>query len=244
MWTLVTKVLFDGISTYLEGIGQEDKYCYDGKNLSRLLSHLKGPVTKFVLTIPNNMTLDVEDVKHWIQLLSVKGIKEITVINKHETPIKLPAHDLLFSCPELRYLNLYNCCLDDEYSTSRPTNLVINLLSLELDQVTGDFGAIMSTHHAPFLEILKISYRDPIGKVKLVDIAKLENLKTLHMPLMCMIDDEDRAEITSSSIFQLGSYLPKLQELSLYFHKCKFLLDADVTKWVSTAFPCLKTLTL
>ncbi|GKD55035.1 hypothetical protein Tco_1288422 [Tanacetum coccineum] len=57
--------------------------------------------------------------------------------------------------------------------------------------------------------------------LKLVDIAKLGNLKMLSLSL-CMLDNIEM--ITSSSMFQL-KLLPKLQELDLNFKKCKVELN-------------------
>ncbi|KAJ0683222.1 putative leucine-rich repeat domain superfamily [Helianthus annuus] len=79
-----------------------------------------------------------------------------------------------------------------------------------------------------------------VGKVKVVEIAKLENLKILSLKFY---DLDDTSVMSSSTIFELLGSLPKLQELDLDFQDCQ-LREGGAKKRFSTVFPCLKALKL
>ncbi|XP_071732922.1 F-box/FBD/LRR-repeat protein At1g13570-like [Rutidosis leptorrhynchoides] len=230
-WTMLTHLVFDFLFfKYLVGLGIVN--WYDVRNIiSRLLLHLKGPITKFVLYIPHGKVFDVEDINDWIMFLSRNGVKEFTLDNMHVTPLKLSTH--IFSCVELERLALDNCCL-----RSPPTFCGLpNLLRLELYQVVFEstsLGEIIT--RSPSIKILKFMQ----GEISLVDIAKLKNLKELVMPLYLL----DHRAITSSLIVDLVSCLPNLQLLSLNFLDYQFLGDLVGTERVPASFPCLESLTL
>nr|XP_043612581.1 F-box/FBD/LRR-repeat protein At1g13570-like [Erigeron canadensis] len=231
-WTMLTQLIFDKrFFEYLQG--RVGYWCFDVKNISRLLLHVKGPITKFDLYIPNNVVLDVEDINHWVLFLSKKGIKEFSIINMHEIPLTLPTH--IFSLLELKHLKLQNC-----YFHPAPDDCGFpNILSLHLQRVTfGSGGCWKLISRCHLVEILIIRYPEPIEKVKLAEIATLKNLKALFFPL-CYLDN---IVITCSDIFELGGFLPKLEELHLDFRCCKFRRETGTRKWVSTAFPTLKNL--
>nr|XP_043627208.1 F-box/FBD/LRR-repeat protein At1g13570-like [Erigeron canadensis] len=225
-WTMLTQIVFDF-----------DKY-YDERDLSIFLLQLIGPVTKFILLVPNNKELDVKDIKRWIMFLSRKGIKEFAIINNHLKPLKLPSH--LFSCLELKHLKLCNCF----FRLPKTSSGFPNLLSLELRRVTfesGNCGQLIT--RCPLLEILKVSYHhNPSGKLKLVEIAKLTNLRVLSLPL-CKLD---YILITIPIISQLGSYFPRLQELNLDFQNSKFPEEFDESEYLGldNIFPSLRTLNI
>ncbi|XP_071716255.1 F-box/FBD/LRR-repeat protein At1g13570-like [Rutidosis leptorrhynchoides] len=234
-WTLLRHVVFDEkFFEFLQVLGGEN--WYDESIINRLLLHLKGCITKFHLYIPNDKVLDVMDVNHWVMILSRKGIKELYLTNMRATPIMLSTH--LFSCVELERLVLRNC-----YLYPAPTFCGFpNLLSLELYRVAfenGNFGELIA--QCPLLEFLKVYYCDPIGKVKLDEIAKLKNLKCLSFPL-CKLDN---IAITCSSVFHLLGHLSKLHELYLDLRMCKFLGESGAEKSVRTSsFRSLTTLKL
>nr|GEZ63124.1 hypothetical protein [Tanacetum cinerariifolium] len=163
----------------------------------------------------------------------ITRIKEFTLTNCHETPLKLSSH--LFSCLELKHLEL-NACLFHPIHSFRGFP---NLLSLELYNVSFescDFGEFLT--QCPLLEILKISITT-ICKMKEAEIAKLKNLKVIWLPL-CKL--ENMAMMTNSSVIQLTSLWPKLQKLKLDFLDCKLLEDGKTR--CPNAFPCLKSLKL
>ncbi|XP_071735726.1 F-box/FBD/LRR-repeat protein At1g13570-like [Rutidosis leptorrhynchoides] len=235
-WTLISQVVFDKkFYKYLRGLGRND--WYDENNISRILLHLKGSITKFEIYIPKNKVLDFNSINHWVMFLSRKGIREFKLTNmNHWVPLTLSSN--LFSCVKLERLTLYNCSL-----TSATTLCGFPyLLHLELDEVVfvnDNLGEIIS--QCPLLEFLEVSYRNPIGKLKMVNIAKLKNLKCLFIPL-CMFDS---TTLTSSFVFHLLSHFPKLEEHSLDFYNCEFIRESGgVGNWVRTSLRCLRTLTL
>ncbi|XP_071707212.1 F-box/FBD/LRR-repeat protein At1g13570-like [Rutidosis leptorrhynchoides] len=230
-WTLLSQVIFDEFFfDYLEGIGGEN--WYDENNISKILLHLKGSITKFHLYIPEGKVLDVTELDHWVLLLSRKGIKEFILRNRHEEPCMLSSN--LFSCVKLERLSLSNCSL-----YPAPTFCGFPYLC-EVTFVNLNFGEIIT--QCPLLEFLEVVYfvADPIGKIKMVEIAKLKNLKCLFFPL-CMLDT---TSLTSSLVFHLVGHFSKLQKLSLDLRKCKFIRESGAGNWVRTSLSCLGTLTL
>nr|GEW98439.1 hypothetical protein [Tanacetum cinerariifolium] len=152
------------------------------------------------------------------------------------------------------YFHLYCCDLHyvhvDHIFVVTPTFIVVlwraygfrgfpNLLSLHLCEVgfkSYKYGEFLA--QSPLLDTLKLT-DNTTDKVKLVEIAKLKNLKMLSLT-MCEL--ENMMLITSSSIFQLVRFFPKIQELVLRCSECMVLADAEKT--VLPALMCLKTLRL
>ncbi|GJW28162.1 zinc finger, CCHC-type containing protein [Tanacetum coccineum] len=133
--------------------------------------------------------------------LSGKGIKDFTIENHHESPLKL--HSSLFSCLELNHLELYTCLF-------HPIHIFHgfpNLLSLDLYNVSFesyDLGEFLT--QCPLLEILKISINtdtDTICKMKEAEIEKLENLKVICSPnlqsleILATYNDEVQPSVVS-----------------------------------------------
>ncbi|XP_071729097.1 F-box/FBD/LRR-repeat protein At1g13570-like [Rutidosis leptorrhynchoides] len=232
-WTMLTHLVLDNkFYEYLLRLGIGN--WYNVSNISILLLHLKGPITKFVLYIPNDKIFDVGAVNNWIVFLSRNGVKELTLKNMHETRLKLSTH--IFSC-ELERLMLRSCSI-----SSPPTFCGLpNLLCLELRRVTFESGSLGEfITQSSLLEILRIGRLYRIGKIKLVEIAKLKNLKELFLPL-CLLDHR---AITSCLIVDLGSCLLNLEVLYLNFQNSQFIEDSVGRNRVSTSFPCLKRLAL
>ncbi|KAJ0683212.1 putative F-box domain, FBD domain, leucine-rich repeat domain superfamily [Helianthus annuus] len=223
-WTMLSQLVFD-----VDFFGYLRKS--EGKNnhvgvISRLLLHLSGGITKFVLCI--NDVLDAEDINHWILFLSRKGIKDLTIRNGDETPLMLPTH--LFSCLELKHVHLFNCCFNPPPTFHGFPNLLSLDLCVDFEENVqlGEFFT-----KCPLHEILTIDDRSQVGKVNVVEIAKIKNLKVLSLQF-CDLDN---------SIFELVGSLPKLQELHLDFDDCDLTEGGD-RKRFSAAFPCLKVLKL
>ncbi|MFS8028287.1 putative FBD domain, leucine-rich repeat domain superfamily [Helianthus anomalus] len=201
-----------------------------GKIISRLLLHLNGAVTKSVIIFT---LLDVEDIHHLILFLSRKGIKDLTIKDYSKTQVKLPTH--LFSCLELKHLNIVGSCFNPPPSFHG----FPNLLSLELFSAqfgSSDLGEFLT--RCPLLEILDLGYLSYTGNMKLVEIAKLQNLKILSLSL-CHLET---TTITSlCDVLELVGYLPKLQEFGLDFQDYK-LTEGHAKKKFPTAFPSVKAL--
>ncbi|XP_071735732.1 F-box/FBD/LRR-repeat protein At1g13570-like [Rutidosis leptorrhynchoides] len=235
-WTLLSRVVFDEeFYEYLEGLGGEN--WYDGNNISRILLHLKGSVTKFDLYIPDGKVMDVMEIDYLVMLLSKKGIKEFELTNIHEEPLTLSSK--LFSCVKLECLSLWNCSL---YSTLTFCGFpyLLHVSFFDVAFANGNFGEIIS--QCPLLEFLEVIYlfADPIGKIKMVEIAKLKNLKDLFFPL-CMLET---TALTSSLVFRLVGHFSKLQKLALDLRECKFIRESGAGNWVGTSLSCLKNLRL
>lgn len=205
-WTLITQLVCD--ANFYVSLPDIEKF---GRIVSWLLLNLKGPITKCSLYIEDECYF--EDINYWVMYLSGQGIKDFTLINVTETPYMLHSH--FFSCQELTHLELYNCVFQQMHdSIGFP-----NLLSLNLCMVTFESskcGEFLT--RSPLLEFLKVFFTCLTGVIKQDQIAKLENLKVLSLPL-CKLDNA--AMMTSSSIFQLLTFFPRLQELELYFLNCK-----------------------
>ncbi|KAK9058718.1 hypothetical protein SSX86_023560 [Deinandra increscens subsp. villosa] len=235
-WTMLSELVFD--DTFFEYLQKRE--LKNSLVISRILLHLRGVITKFVLSIENKFAYDVlddEDIHHCILFLSTKGIKDLTLKFRDDTPVKLPTH--LFSCLELEHLNLHNC----HFQSHPPPNFhgFPNLLSFELRVRFQENSELVKLFTwCPLLEILKLDNFNSHGKVKLVEIAKLKNLKLLSLT---SCDFADANIKSSSTIFELLGSLPKLQEFDLCF--LLFMLTEDVAqKRFSTAFHSLKTLDL
>ncbi|XP_071689828.1 F-box/FBD/LRR-repeat protein At1g13570-like isoform X2 [Rutidosis leptorrhynchoides] len=210
-WTKMNQLVFN--KDFFECIVRKKGDIDHGKIITRLLVHHEGSITKFVLYVPSDYKrFDQQDLSLWVKLLSRKSVKEMIVINKKPAPIILPTN--IFSCVDLKRLILHCCCL--------PRNASIrgfpNLLSLDLDWVS--CWEVLSL--CPQLEVLKIY--DPVcmTKMKQAEITKLKNLKELIFSLGMPYHD---VAITSSHIFQLVGFLPKLHKLTLDLQHCKFSVD-------------------
>ena len=215
-WTMLTQLVFDEhFYMYVQERGNTNNY---GTIINRLLLPLKGAITKFVLYIDKqeNSVVDVEDISKCVLFSSQKEIQEFTLKNMDETPLELPTY--LFSCLKLKHLKLFNCHFCPESSFQGfPC-----LLSLYLSEVEfGSYKCGKFLAGCPLLEILKLRSNTD-GEINRDEIEKLENLKVLILPLSELVS---MAMITSSGIFQLIDYFPKLQELNLNFWMCKVWLS-------------------
>nr|GEU69300.1 hypothetical protein [Tanacetum cinerariifolium] len=165
-WTLITKLVFDDeLSWKLPGLGEEPSY--NGKDLSRLINQLKGPITKFDLYIVDDILSDDEDVNHWLSVLSRKGIKKLNITRLFAGPIELPPQ--LFSCLELKQLLLHNCNFNLPPSfCGFPKLLKLELSYTRFERCT--FGELIA--RCPLLEALRIDDSGSVDDVKVTEIAK------------------------------------------------------------------------
>ncbi|XP_076918218.1 F-box/FBD/LRR-repeat protein At1g13570-like [Bidens hawaiensis] len=224
-WTKLSELLFDDIFfSYLLETKDENTF---GMIVSRILLHISGAVTKSVLILS---VLDVESIHHLILFLSKNGIKDLTLTSWTMPQLKLPTH--LFSCLELKRLNVCGC----RFNPPPDFRGFPNLLSLELRAVQfGDCDLGEFLTRCPLLEDLNLGYLSYTGSVKLVEIAKLKNLKILFLSVSHL------ETATTCNVFELVVHLPKLQELGLDFQDCR-LTEGGVKKKLLTASPSLKAL--
>nr|XP_043626922.1 F-box/FBD/LRR-repeat protein At1g13570-like [Erigeron canadensis] len=235
-WTLLTRLIFE--YEFFSSLGKR-KIHFDKTNISRFLLHLKGPITKFALSYTDHdIKVDVEDIHHWVMLLSrIRGLMELTLMYwNSKRAVKLPTH--LFSCLDLKLLYLRNFVLPPlPYVRGFPKLLSLDLHNVSIqDHRCGELIA-----QSPLLETLNILNKKLRGEVKLVEIAKLKNVKKLSLSL-CLLDNMTMVRL--SYVLQHFSLLPRLQELYLCFYECKFLPEDGTQNPVSNTFPFLKTLTL
>ncbi|XP_076952195.1 F-box/FBD/LRR-repeat protein At1g13570-like [Bidens hawaiensis] len=236
-WTMLSQLVFDDdFCRYLLQKGGEKNY---GKIIGRLLLRIKGAITKFVLYMEEGYgLLDDEDINHWLLFLSSKGVTDITLWKEnYGPPLKLPTH--LFSCLELKHLKLVCCCFGPPASFHGFPNLISLELSLLKLYKIKNFGEFLTG--CPALEILNLGFNFLPGKVKVDELVKLVNLKTLSLHLF---NFRYTTNTSCSSIFELVGSLPKLQELDLDFSKCKSFTKDGGGKRSSTVFSCLKALKL
>ncbi|GJZ07387.1 F-box/FBD/LRR-repeat protein-like protein [Tanacetum coccineum] len=228
-WTLLTQLVFDEKFFNLS-LESDGKVYYNRGNLSRFLLNLKGPISKFVLYI-HDKVLNVEDIGLWVLFLSTKGIKDLTLLYNSVGSLKLPTQ--LYSCMKLEHLKLHKCV----FRHSPSFRGFPNLLSLDLSFVTFQSCTIGEfITQCPLVESLRIT----TNTLKLIEIARIENLKTLYMPLGAL---NKVTVINSSDIFQL-TCLKKLQKLALSLHLCKWAEAGAIKKVPTGTFLCLKTLAL
>ncbi|KAJ0823179.1 putative F-box domain, FBD domain, leucine-rich repeat domain superfamily [Helianthus annuus] len=257
-WTMLSQLVFD--DNFIDYLTKTNGKSKCGRIICSLLLNLKGNITKFVLYIEEQCygLVDDGDIAQWMLFLSKKGVKDLTICKMYGEPLKLSTH--IFSCLELKHLKLFYCSC---FSPPVSFHGFPNLLSLELCLVqfeSSKFGEFIT--RCPLLEILNMRFQHrlldslrthyqrmlletttktdllSVGKVKLVENAKLANLKILSLSL-CHLDSTMIAN--SSSIFDLVRFLPKLQELDLDFEKCEFT-EGGPEKRFPTTFSSLKTL--
>nr|XP_043625880.1 F-box/FBD/LRR-repeat protein At1g13570-like [Erigeron canadensis] len=225
-WTLLTQLIFD--ANFFHYLFRR-KFHFDKTNIiiSRLLFHLEGGVTKFSLSIPKDIKVDDEDIHHWVMFLSrLGGFKDLVILNWSETPVKLPTH--LFSCLELNRLKLHHCVLFPSYFCGFPKLLSLELLNVRFQgHRCGELIA-----QCPLLETLKIANTKLRGGMKLVEIAKLENVTFLGLALY-LLDDINTFLPENVAQNPVRITFPFLKTLSL------FDMDFSSNSMLSCAFGLL-----
>ncbi|XP_076928403.1 F-box/FBD/LRR-repeat protein At1g13570-like [Bidens hawaiensis] len=216
-WTMLSQLVLDDNFFHFLSKKKDNTNNY-GRIISMLLLHIQGRITKFDLSISEQCRLDVDDINHWILFLSRNRIKDLTIWKSTEPPLMLPTH--FFSCLELKHLKLSYCCFDPPASFYG----FPNLLSLELHSSKFEIGKLEEFFtRCPMHEILNMNVPYSKSQMKITEFSKLANLKILSL-FICNLDN--RMFISSSSIFELVGFLPKLQELDLDFIKCKVCLSS------------------
>ncbi|GJY37751.1 F-box/FBD/LRR-repeat protein-like protein [Tanacetum coccineum] len=227
-WMMLTQLVFDApFYKCLRG------YRYCGKIISRLLLHLKGPITKFVLEIQKGCypEIDEEDINNWLLFLSRKGLKQLTLINHEDHSFRLTSH--IFSCLELSHLELYKFQLDPVSNLRGFPNLSSFNFALPPFDQTYNFGKFLT--QCPNLESL--DFFSHFYNINETDLAKLVNLRKLYWLVGNL---HNRKMITSTQIFIGIGSLTKLSDLCVNFMNCKVLEDAR--RSVPTTLACLKKL--
>ncbi|KAK1413467.1 hypothetical protein QVD17_35240 [Tagetes erecta] len=105
-WTTMRELVFDRrFSERLLNNGMLGTHVLIRVIYQVLLLHI-GPIPKFHLYIPNIPFDGFKEVDEWILFLSTKGVKDLSLISSIQR-YRLPSY--MFSCLELRKLELFNC---------------------------------------------------------------------------------------------------------------------------------------
>ena len=206
-WKILSQLVFDEEFNGFLQVTKNERDC--GRIISSLMHHLKGSIKKFVLCIDDKCVsvMDAEEINKWIIYLTENGLKQLTIKNRGERPLRLTSH--IFSYLELTQLELQNC----ELPPGTDFRGFPNLLGLNLDSVdieTLKCGEFLT--RCPNLE--RLDYSSWNYNINETAIAKLVNLKKLLWQLGTL---KNTKMITSSRIFLVLCFLTKLSELGLFF---------------------------
>ncbi|KAK9049466.1 hypothetical protein SSX86_031565 [Deinandra increscens subsp. villosa] len=216
-WITMKSVIFDEqISKKLGEYG-----ALGTRGFIRVINHVlllhKGSIDKFYLYIPNIYLDSFQEVDQWMLLLSTNGIKDITLINsirRYQLPL------CLFSCLELRKLELYKCIFKPPLKFEG--FLYLESLILRNTEFTSDLGGNMinvpqlkklfvrSCTNIYNLKIkatkLQILHVINCNDVMLPDLLHSQCLDTVHITLKKPIKDFSRLNWT-----HLELILPKVR---------------------------------
>ena len=208
-WCLLTDVILDDDLFYFVTTK------FDGKDITKLLQRLRGPIRRFVFstepkTVCGLLDLKYEEIRDWLSFLSAEGIEEMKIRNWYGEQVTLPSD--IYSRTELKHLELHHCKLP-----SLDTLVVFpNLLTVELLHVrfvTGTFWEFIV--RCPSVEFLKVDY-DTTKQMRLMELTKVRHIKKLHLSFGMTYKP---TTITASNLYHLAS-LTKLENLTLDFQDC------------------------
>ncbi|XP_074296224.1 F-box/FBD/LRR-repeat protein At1g13570-like [Silene latifolia] len=217
-----------------------------------LLSHI-GTISVFYVCIPKLKSSSAPDIGPCFSYLSRNGVKDITIKNVENSPLKLSYH--LFSCLNLERLTLDNCII----------NLLpffkqfVNLKTIEFENVTfkgnslTDFIAscpalqtltLTRCKGFEYMEIIapNLKYLTVLGNFESVCFRNAATLIGFSVTL-----EETVANHQSAGACELLAYLArpcKIENLSFGGHFCKFLTAGRIGRMFPTKYSCLKSLQL
>ncbi|KAK7283801.1 hypothetical protein RIF29_13547 [Crotalaria pallida] len=133
-------------------------YCYErniGNQVPGIITDIlllhSGPVSKFTLKIPINLSMEITCLNKWILFLSKRGIEDLDLACYQDESQKMPSH--LFYCQGLKYLKLENFTLPADFRSFK------SLLDLQLLYVEFEFGALERLiSSCPILDSLTLGY--------------------------------------------------------------------------------------
>lgn len=143
IWVMHPHLVFDEaffthcLSKKEKKIKKETKVFIVTRIIGNILLLHNGPVLTFHLSVPEYLPLHrCPDTGFWISNISNYGVKNLEIINKQPTVYKMPSY--IFSCLELKTLNISNCILNPPLRFGG----FCNLTDLELVNVkiTGDIS--------------------------------------------------------------------------------------------------------
>ncbi|XVF43345.1 hypothetical protein PTKIN_Ptkin02bG0033100 [Pterospermum kingtungense] len=171
-WTTLPHLVFDAQGTHdsTNTALNEDKLV---RVIYRILCQHKGPVNKFSLSSVRSMSTSYPDIDQWIKyFLSRNGIRELILLFKEGNWYKI--HCCLFSCANLRHLNL-SCCI---IPTPPPTfGGFSDLTCLKLNRVSVKTEVLENlVAKCPKLNTLLLSYVDDLDRLNIDYAPKLKTL--------------------------------------------------------------------
>lgn len=107
-WTTMCTLVF--YNQFSEKFAKNGAFGRNG--FIRIINHVlffhQGPISKFVLHIPNVSLDGFQEIDQWVLFLSRNSVREFFLVNSYRR-YEVPSY--LFSCLELRKLHLDNCTL-------------------------------------------------------------------------------------------------------------------------------------
>ncbi|KAI3826794.1 hypothetical protein L1987_00850 [Smallanthus sonchifolius] len=223
----------------------------------RIINHVlffhKGPISKFVLHIPNMLLDSFQEIDQWILFLSRNGVREFFLANSCRR-YELPSY--LFSCLELRTLHLVNCILKPPLEFQRFPNL--EFLSLRYI----DFGANSgrTVIDLPRLKILLMAKCTNAYNFN-IKATKLQTLNVIACPdaalfqlfhsqylttfFICSMEPiQGSAQVEKVSLTRMLSNLPNIAYFLTNGCFLKFYIAEDIPKWLPHKLNSLKHLHL
>ncbi|KAL4561346.1 hypothetical protein LXL04_033511 [Taraxacum kok-saghyz] len=251
-WTNMRALVFDGDFSYKFAING----AFRRKGLIRIINQVlflhKGPILKFHLHIPENISRDsFQEIDQWMHFLSRNSVTEIVLINSNQL-YKLPCY--MFCCRELRKLKLKDCLFKPPLEFEG----FLNLEDLELTNIVFGDNSSGTQVNLPKLKILHLLQCTNIYNFN-IKATELETLivshhpdatllRLLHSP--CLIyfimrfhnPIEDNIRVERMTLAMLLSNLPKVIHLFFDGLFLKDLIAEKMPKWLPHAASSLQYL--
>lgn len=193
-WTRMRALVFG--EQFFERFGKNGAFGHNG--FVRIINHViffhNGPISKFVLHIPNVFLDSFQEIDQWLLFLSRHGVRELELINSNRR-YKLPSY--VFSCLELRTLTLKNCIFKPPHDLQE----FLYLKNLFLDKI--DFGANSygTLFNLPQLRKLLINCCTNVCNINI----KAERLRSLNVftypPDAILLPSFQSTRLTALSIY-------------------------------------------
>ncbi|KAI3697236.1 hypothetical protein L6452_30103 [Arctium lappa] len=252
-WTRMRVLVLD--KHFSKKIAKNGAYGRNGfiRIINQVLTLHKGPISKFSLHIPKMYLYSFEEIDQLMLCVLKNSVREFVLTNSNRH-YELPSY--VFSCLELRRLELHNCI----FRPPPEFKGIFNVETLFLKDI--DFG-VNSWETPVSLPHLKRLCLHTCTNVYNFNI-KARKLKTLlliscpHANVIRLLDSpcltvvaisfqkriKDFVRVERMNISLLLSYLPKIEQFYVDGHFIKFLSAGYIPKWLSHANNSLKHLSL
>ncbi|KAL7617369.1 hypothetical protein Lser_V15G03058 [Lactuca serriola] len=253
-WTTMRVLVFD--LQFSKKFAKNGAFGRNGfiRIINKFLILHTGPISKFLLHIPNIFLDTFKEVDQWMLLLSRRGVRELILANSNRS-YELPS--CVFSCLELRSLKMVNCF----FNPPRAFEGFLNLEELLLHH--SDFGGRLcgTKINLPRLKRLALVtctnvYNFNINATKLQTLIVLDCpdamlLRLLDSPCLFQaiialrkpIQDFVRVEKITLATLMLNN-LPSVRQFCIDSHFLKFFIAEKIPKLLPHAIYSLKYLRL